>query len=76
MWYVREASLQSAKVVTASLAQSLAQQIETTLKTADTVVGSLAQQVEVEGMNPDSLQRLYGVMTSLASALPAIHEMA
>jgi diguanylate cyclase (GGDEF)-like protein len=75
MWHVREASLRSAKIVTASLAESLSQQIETTLKTADTVVATLVQRVEIEGVNPATLQRLYGLMTSLAAALPAIHEM-
>jgi diguanylate cyclase (GGDEF)-like protein len=75
MWHVREASLRSANIVTASLAESLSQQIESTLKTADTVVATLVQRVEVEGENPETLQRLYGLMTSLASALPAIHEM-
>jgi diguanylate cyclase (GGDEF)-like protein len=75
MWHVREASLRSGTIVTASLAESLAQQVEATLKTADTVVATLVQRVEVEGINPDNIVRLYGVMTSLASALPAIHEM-
>jgi diguanylate cyclase (GGDEF)-like protein len=75
MWHVREASLRSAKIVTASLAESLSQQIESTLKTADTVVATLVQRIEDEGVDPESLQRLYGLMTSLASALPAIHEM-
>jgi diguanylate cyclase (GGDEF)-like protein len=75
IWHVREATLRNANIVTASLAESLSLQIETTLKTADTVVATLVQQVEVEGMNPETLQRLSGLMTSLASALPAIHEM-
>ena len=75
MWQVREASLRSAKFVTASLAESIAQQAETTLATADTVVATLVQQAEVGGTEPESLQRLYLVMTSLAAALPAIHEM-
>src|ERR1700730_11195790 len=75
MWHVREASLRSANIVTASLAESLSQQIESTLKTADTVVATLVQRVEVEGVNPETLQRLYGLMSSLATALPAIHEM-
>jgi diguanylate cyclase (GGDEF)-like protein len=74
-WHVREASLQSANIVTASLAASLSQQIENTLKTADTVDATLVQRVEVEGVNPEAEQRLYELMTSLASALPAIHEM-
>ena len=75
MWHVRDASLRSAKIVSASLAESLSQQIETTFKTADTVVASLVQQAETDGVNPDSMLRLYGTMTSLAAALPAIHEM-
>ena len=75
MWHVRDASLRSAKFVTAGLAESLSQQIETTLKTADTVVGSLVQRVEVEGVSPETVTSLYGLMTSLAHALPAIHEM-
>jgi diguanylate cyclase (GGDEF)-like protein len=75
MWHVREASLRNAKIVTASLAESLSQQIETTLKTADTVAATLVQRVEIEGLNPETQQRLYELMTSLASALPAIHEM-
>src|SRR5450756_806317 len=75
MWHVREATLRSANIVTASLDESLSLQIETTLKTADTVVATLVQRVEDEGVNPETLQRLYGLMTSLASALPAIHEM-
>jgi diguanylate cyclase (GGDEF)-like protein len=75
MWHVRDASLRSAKIVTASLSESVAQQVETTFKTADTVVATLAQRAEVDGVEPESLQRIYGVMTSLAAALPAIHEM-
>jgi diguanylate cyclase (GGDEF)-like protein len=75
MWRVREASLRSANIVTASLAESLSQQITNTLKTADIVVATLGQRVEADGENPDTLQRLYELMTSLASALPAIHEM-
>jgi diguanylate cyclase (GGDEF)-like protein len=75
LWHARDASLNNARIVTASLAESLSQQSETTLKTADTVVASLVQRVEAEGATPESLQRLYGMMTSLAAALPAIHEM-
>src|ERR1700731_648112 len=75
MWHMREATLRNAKIVTASLAESLSQQIENTLKTADTVVATLVQRVEVDGVTPETQQRLYELMTSLASALPAIHEM-
>jgi diguanylate cyclase (GGDEF)-like protein len=75
MWQLREASLRSAKLVTASLAESISQQVENTIKTADTVVATLVQRAEDDGVDPASLQRLYGVMTPLAAALPAIHEM-
>jgi diguanylate cyclase (GGDEF)-like protein len=75
MWQVRESTLRDAKFVTTSLAHSVSQQIETTLKTADTVVESLLERVEAEGANPEFVQSLYPLMTSLASALPAIHEM-
>src|SRR5690242_15715576 len=71
MWHVRDANLRGAKIVTASLAESLSHQIDMTLKTADSVVSTLVQRVEAEGTTPDSLQRLYGLMTSLAAALPA-----
>jgi diguanylate cyclase (GGDEF)-like protein len=75
MWHVRDANLRGAKIVTASLAESLSHQVDMTLKTADSVVSTLVQRVEAEGIEHDSLQRLYGLMTSLAAALPAIHEM-
>jgi diguanylate cyclase (GGDEF)-like protein len=75
MWQVRESTLRDAKFVTASLVQSVSQEVETTLKTADTVVGSLLERVEAEDANPEFVQSLYPLMTSLASALPAIHEM-
>lgn len=75
MWNVREAGLRNARDTAASLAQSIALQAETTFKTADTVVASIGQRVEAEGVGPPALERLYGLMTSLAEALPAIHEM-
>jgi hypothetical protein len=75
MWQVRESTLRDAKFVTTSLAQSMSQEVETTLKTADTVVGSLLERVEAEDANPEFVQSLYPLMISLATALPAIHEM-
>jgi diguanylate cyclase (GGDEF)-like protein len=75
LWQVHDTSLRHAKVVTASLAQSVSQQVEATLKTAETVVASLVQRVEADGTSPESLRRLYELMTTLAAALPAIHEM-
>lgn len=72
---VYEANIQQAEVATANTARSMAEQADTTLKTADTIVASLVERVEAEGTGPEARTRLYGLMTSLASALPAIHEM-
>jgi diguanylate cyclase (GGDEF)-like protein len=75
MSHVRVATLRNATAVTASLAQSLALQIDNAFKTADTVVASIGERVEAEGTGASAQERLYGLMTSLARALPAIHEM-
>ena len=53
----------------------MAEQADTALKTADTIVASLVEQVEAEGTEPEARTRYYRLMTSLAAALPAIHEM-
>ncbi len=75
MWQVRQATLRNAKNATASLAQAISLQAQTTLKTADTVVTSIRERIETDGLGPEAIDRLYGLMTSLAKALPAIHEM-
>jgi diguanylate cyclase (GGDEF)-like protein len=75
MSHVRDATLRNAAAVNASLAQSIAAQIDNTLKTGDTVLASIGERVEAEGIGQAAQDRLYGLMTSLARALPAIHEM-
>jgi diguanylate cyclase (GGDEF)-like protein len=72
---VREATLRNAAASTMSLAQAIALQVDNTFKTADTVVAAICERIEVEGTAPAAQDRLYGLMTSLAKALPAIHEM-
>jgi methyl-accepting chemotaxis protein len=73
--HVYRANLEKSDIVTETTAQSMAWQAETTLKTADTIVASLVEQVEAEGLGPEAQTRFYRLMTSLAHALPAIHEM-
>lgn len=63
------------EIVTQNTARSMAEQAETTLVTADTIVASLVERVEAEGTGPEARTRLYHLITSLAAALPAIHEM-
>jgi hypothetical protein len=72
---VHDANIQQAEMVTSNTARSMAEEAETTIKTADTIVASLVERVEAEGTGPEARARLYGLMTSLATALPAIHEM-
>jgi diguanylate cyclase (GGDEF)-like protein len=75
LWRVYEVNIRETEAVTLNTARSMAMQAETTLKTADTIVASLVERVEAEGTGPESQARLYRLTTSLAAALPAIHEM-
>nr|WP_294566667.1 diguanylate cyclase [uncultured Rhodopila sp.] len=75
LWRVYDDNIRQNEIITSNTAQSLAGQAETTLKTADTIVASLVERVEAEGTGPEAKSRLYHLMTSLAAALPAIHEM-
>jgi diguanylate cyclase (GGDEF)-like protein len=75
LWHVYHGNIHEAEVVTATTARSLAEQANTSLKTADSIVAALVERVEAEGTGPEAKVRLYHLMTSLASELPAIHEM-
>ena len=75
LWRVYDVNFQQAEVITSNTAQAIAQQVEFTVKTADTIVASLVERVEAEGTGPEALTRFYRLMTSLSAALPAIHEM-
>ena len=75
LWRVHDANIEQAIVVTATTARSMAEQADTALKTADTIVASFVERMEAEGTVPEARTRFYRLMTSLAAALPAIHEM-
>jgi diguanylate cyclase (GGDEF)-like protein len=75
LWRVHAANIQQTEIVTSNTARSMAEQADSTLKTADTVVASLVERLEAEGTGLDSRIRFHHLMTSLAAALPAIHEM-
>jgi diguanylate cyclase (GGDEF)-like protein len=75
LWRLYDANIREAGVVTITTARSLAEQADTTIKTADSIVASLVERVEAEGTGPEARVRFYHLMTSLAAALPAIHEM-
>lgn len=75
LWHVHSNNVAQANIVAANTARSLAEQADATIKTADTIAATLAQRVEADGETPEDRSRFYGLMTSLAAALPAIHEM-
>ena len=75
LWGVYQTNIAQTDIVSSSTARSIAEQAETTLQTADTVVSSLVDQVEADGTGPEALARFSRLMSSLAVALPAIHEM-
>ncbi|HUB46827.1 MAG TPA: diguanylate cyclase [Acetobacteraceae bacterium] len=75
LWRVHRSNIEQANIVSANTARSLAEQADATIKTADTIAATLVQRVEADGVTPEARSRFYGLMTSLAAALPAIHEM-
>jgi diguanylate cyclase (GGDEF)-like protein len=75
LWRLYQTNIEETATVTATTARSLAEQAETTVKTADSIVASLVERVEAEGTGPEARARFHGLMTSLAAALPAIHEI-
>ena len=75
LWRVHEGNIQQTEVANANTARSMAAQADATIRTADTIVATLVERVEAEGTGPEARKRLYPLMTSLAAALPAIHEM-
>ena len=75
LWRVYYTNIRQTEVVISNTARSIAEQAETTIKTADTVAASLVERIEAEGIGPEARTCLYRLMTSLAGALPAIHEM-
>lgn len=72
---IHASNIEQSDIVSSNTARAMSEQAETTLQTADTIVGALVKQVEEEGTGPEALTRLHRLMTSLAVALPAIHEM-
>lgn len=75
LWRVYENNIEQTQITTATATRLVAEQADTTMQTADTIVASLVERVEAEGVGPDARNRLYRLMTSLAAALPAVHEM-
>ncbi len=75
LWRVHDNNVELTQTATATATRLVAEQVDDTLQTADSIVASLVERVEAEGVGPEARNRLYRLMTSLAAALPAIHEM-
>ncbi|MDD0841310.1 sensor domain-containing diguanylate cyclase [Pseudomonas sp. Gutcm_11s] len=58
----REVQLREAEIETSNLASALARQASDSLKKADTVLLDLVERLQVDGMSPQQLQRLQGLM--------------
>jgi diguanylate cyclase (GGDEF)-like protein len=62
MWKAREVQLREAEIETSNLASALARQASDTLKKADTVLLDLVERLQVDGAQPEQLQRLQRLM--------------
>lgn len=71
-WNVRVKDLDDAQVSTANLSRALAEHAQATLISADSVLFGMVQRLEVEGMDRDSLARLYPLLASYVKELPQI----
>src|ERR1700689_3036992 len=72
IWGLRTQDLADARKDTANLAQSLGQQAEDTMLTADlTLIGSV-QRLEIDGTGPGTLEKLRQIIMARLAAFPAL----
>lgn len=72
IWGLRAQDLAEAQKETANLAQSLGQQAEDTMRTADlTLIGSV-QRLEIDGSSPDTREKLRQIIMARLAAFPAL----
>jgi diguanylate cyclase (GGDEF)-like protein/PAS domain S-box-containing protein len=72
IWGLRAQNLADARKDTANLAQSLGQQAEDTMRTADlTLIGSV-ERLEIDGTGPATLEKLRQIIMARLGAFPAL----
>jgi diguanylate cyclase (GGDEF)-like protein/PAS domain S-box-containing protein len=72
IWRLRTRDLAEARKETTNLAQSLGQQAEDTMRTADlTLIGS-AQRLDIDGTGPNTLEKLRQIIMARLAAFPAL----
>jgi two-component system, sensor histidine kinase and response regulator len=72
VWGLRDQALIVAQKDTANLAQSLGQQAEDTVRTADLTLIGAVQRVEIDGTGPDTLEKLRQIIMARLAAFPAL----
>jgi len=71
-WVLRARDLAEAGRETANLAQSLGQQAEDTMRTADVSILGSVQRLEIDGTGPDTLEKLRQIVVARLAAFPAL----
>jgi diguanylate cyclase (GGDEF)-like protein len=72
-WSSRQYRLHDKEVAMANLAQTLSSQAQASIKQADTVLFSLVDRIETEGMGPDQLPLLRRLLTAQRNELAQLH---
>ncbi|MHC8358646.1 sensor domain-containing diguanylate cyclase [Pseudomonas sp. LB3P81] len=72
-WNARQYRLHDKEVAMSNLAQTLSSQAQASIKQADTVLFSLVDRLEIDGMDRDRLPRLRRLLTAQRNELPQLH---
>ncbi|VVN73612.1 sensor domain-containing diguanylate cyclase [Pseudomonas fluorescens] len=72
-WNSRQYHLRDKEVAMSNLAQTLASQAQASIKQADTVLFSLVDRLEVDGMGHEQIPRLQRLLSSQRSELRQLH---
>ncbi|UVM52650.1 sensor domain-containing diguanylate cyclase [Pseudomonas sp. B21-015] len=72
-WNSRQYHLRDSEVAMSNLAQTLASQAQASIKQADTLLFSLVDRLEIDGMQPEKLPRLQRLLYAQRSELAQIH---
>jgi diguanylate cyclase (GGDEF)-like protein/PAS domain S-box-containing protein len=71
-WQARDTAIREDETETSNLARSLAQHAHDVVKTAETVLEDLRERVTVDGLTPQSIERLHRSMIATANRLPIL----
>ncbi|MHC8354752.1 sensor domain-containing diguanylate cyclase [Pseudomonas sp. LB3P81] len=72
-WNSRQYRLHDKEVAMSNLAQTLSSQAQASIKQADTVLFSLVERLEIDGMGRDQLPRLGLLLNAQRNELPQLH---